>query len=109
MGFDPVLGEILVAGSMTNAPATMIRKLNGTTLSGPLRRRRRSTSSPSLIHPFEQNLARPRLRLARGIRQFDSAERGATGFSGLAYEIDRVAGIRRGVVSKALTFIVLRH
>ena len=29
-------------------------------------------------------LARPRLRPARGIRQFDSAERGAAGFSGLA-------------------------
>jgi hypothetical protein len=30
------------------------------------------------------NLARPRLRPARGIRQFGSAERGAAGFSGLA-------------------------
>jgi hypothetical protein len=29
-------------------------------------------------------LARPRLRPARGIRQFGSAERGAAGFSGLA-------------------------
>jgi hypothetical protein len=32
----------------------------------------------------DQVLARPRLRPARGIRQFDSAERGAAGFSGLA-------------------------
>ena len=30
------------------------------------------------------NLARPRLRPTRGIRQFDSARRGAAGFSGLA-------------------------
>src|SRR5215469_5223757 len=29
-------------------------------------------------------LARPRLRPTRGIRQFDSARRGAAGFSGLA-------------------------
>jgi Alpha/beta hydrolase family len=32
----------------------------------------------------KQGLARPRLRPARGIRQFGSAERGAAGFSGLA-------------------------
>jgi hypothetical protein len=33
---------------------------------------------------FALVLARPRLRTARGIRQFDSAGRGAAGFSGLA-------------------------
>ena len=38
----------------------------------------------SLTDDSNEKLARPHLRPARGIRQFDSAERGATGFSGLA-------------------------
>jgi hypothetical protein len=37
----------------------------------------------------EIELARPRLRPARGIRPFDSAERGAAGFSGLARILER--------------------
>jgi hypothetical protein len=54
-----------------------------------------------LIPGLPLSLARPRLRPARGIRQFDSAERGAAGFSGLATEslkgkaIARLTHIRR--------------
>ena len=55
--------------------------------------RQRFAVSPG-IQPIQSNsddvflelfLARPRLRPARGIRQFDCAGRGAAGFSGLAH------------------------
>ena len=41
------------------------------------------------FYPRYQSLARPHLRPPRGIRQFDSARRGAAGFSGLARILER--------------------
>jgi hypothetical protein len=58
-------------------PTSFLQQSQSTNSSGEISSGSESTSRRAV-------LARPRLRPARGIRQFDSAERGAAGFSGLA-------------------------